>query len=241
MSSVLRSVENFSRQDKKKGKKALILIVYVISVLLYLLIVQFGIRIINVPVQVAQEMFTGYQQEYENLKKTDNIRHQKALVFTSAYGLKIWNTMLFTRGSPPAKDDIVLVQQNSFQTEKKILNIVPVAVSNVVRKILSSMSFGIIGDGNTYTLMRVRAVENEYISFSGEAVQQEDQLAISAFKDKELPFFNTANRIRVEEGTVFLSGNKAYQLDSRYLGTFPLSKIVGKAIYCIGPVWKKIQ
>ncbi len=230
----MEGISQFYLNESPPQKNILIRIFtfYMSVVFFYVLLSSWGVKFISISYDNMTEIFPSLSQKLEKSEK----KTQKAVVLSSAYGLHFFNTILAFK--KPEKGDVVLVRlghlqnRNSFQNG----NILPVMFIQIIKDIVRIATLGIVKGGAQYSLLRVAAIENETITFSGKGIINSKKNDDAEF----IPYIDGIKTITVPSKHVFLMGNRTYEIDSRYIGTFPLYKIQGKVWAFIGPIWNMV-
>ncbi len=202
--------------QKRKSFLKRILYVYLFLIITRILVVEFGVQIVQQKNTVSSPLFS-------------NDKNAKILTLSSPYTFSLFGFITMMRSPPPQKGDIVLIESMDYKNQ------------NIGKKIVFSFleicTVGIIKQ-QKYTFVKVVGVSSQTIYYSAKTVFESKQEAEQAGGD--IPFFDMITNVTLSDDEVFVMGNKEYSVDSRMFGAMKVSDIKGKAAFLLAPYWKRI-
>lgn len=227
----------FDGKDKRPGFASFALRLYIASVIALVAVQYFGFRIVSIPVEQARAEITGYET-YEAQAGGRPKTSQRALVLSSAYGIRLGGAFVPFGGGPQAGDAVIVKTRPDFVSgmprAKKFER-----VWFFARRVIAALSLGIIPSPVSYSVMSVAATAGARVDFSGISAGASGTAGLSAAGAGSV-YFDARGSVQVPDGSVFLKSAAAYAIDSRFRGAYETREIAGKIILLAGPLWRAL-
>lgn len=235
----------FEGKDKPPGFPSLALRLYIASVIVLVFVQHFGFRIVSIPVEQARAEIAGYETYEAQTKDQAQAQpksHQRAIVLSSAYGIRLGGAFV-PFGDGPAAGDAVIVK-----TRPDFVSGMPRAKKFermwfFARRVIAALSLGIIPSPVSYSVMSVAATAGARVDFSGASVGTSGGVIAPAglsVAGAGSAYFDARGSMQVPDGSVFLKSATPYAIDSRFRGAYETREIAGKIVLLAGPLWRAL-